>query len=102
MWMNEYEIDEALDQFEYDTVLSSACVTLSNLRDAVNANSDGWPYWQAPAKAASKLMTLIQEAQRQERNGARHQLTSDQVAKAMVPIKSFRTRQGLAFDVVAP
>jgi len=102
MWMNEYEIDQATDQFHEDVVLRPACLTLSNLRDAVNDNSDGWPYWQAPAKAAGKLMELIQQAQNQERHGGAHQITVQQVRKALTPVKSFRTRTGLQFVMVAP
>lgn len=103
MWMNEYEIDRAVHQFNDDRVLSPAVVTLANLRDAVNRNSDGWPYWQAPAKAADRLMGLIIRADHEElRTGRRHTVTAAEVRKALTPIKSFRTKHSLDFVVVAP
>lgn len=102
MWMNEYDIEDAVRQFRGDPVLGAGAQTLANLVEWTNANSDGWPYWQKPARAADRLMSLIQDEQRALRGGP----ALDEVAvkalykKALVPIKAFRTRQGADFAII--
>jgi hypothetical protein len=97
MWMNEYEIEEAVDRFEVtDTPnLGKAARVLSNLRDWTNANSDGWPYWQKPARAATRLMDLLNRARVERWYVDSHDVTAAELAKALTPIKAFLTRQGV-------
>lgn len=96
MWMNEWEIDNAIDQWWNDPDVGAAVRTLDNLRAVTNANSDGWAYWPKPARAAGQLMTLIQEHQKWERSeyqlprqGAK--ATPAALRKALAPVKAFRT-----------
>ena len=98
MWMNEHEIEDAARQFAEHTVLGPATATLQGLVTWTNANSDGWPYWAKPAKAASGIMELVQQGVKHEREA--YQLprtpepTAAQYKAALVPLKSFRTRMG--------
>jgi hypothetical protein len=102
-WMNEYEIDDAVDRFADHPVLGPATRTLSSLRDVVNANSDGWPYWKQPAHAASRLTELIEgDRSFDARYGEREEVTPEQLRAAYRPLKAFRTRSGLDFPLFEP
>ena len=61
-WANEYEIDNMFDRFKDHEVLGPAVRTLSNYRNVINRNSDGWPYWSGGTKPASKLTELLEAA----------------------------------------
>lgn len=91
-FMNEYDIEEALARYDAEDFpyLAEAAEKLHLLMRWTNRNSDGWPYWKLPAKAADKLMTLIQSADRFDPQD----VTAVEVKKALTPIKSFLTRQG--------
>ncbi len=99
-FMNHYEIDERAAQYAAHLLLGPATRTLIALRDAANANSDGWAYWPKPTRAAARLMELI------ERDGTarwrfereRADVTLTEVKAALRPIKAFRTRSGLQFQ----
>jgi hypothetical protein len=96
MWMNEYEIEDALRltaRFELP-VARRAAEILSELKDWTNDHSDGWPYWQKPAKAADKLMTALQSAIGASRQGDNVDMTEAQLKAALTPVKSFLTRHG--------
>lgn len=94
-FMNEWDIDNALRNWAGHPVLEPAAQTLSNLRDAVNENSDGWPYWGKPLRAAAKLMELIEgDGTSAYRYGPREDATPEKYKAALIPIKSFRTREG--------
>ena len=97
MYMNEYEIEDAEQRYRTHPVLGPATRTLVNLVRWTNSNSDGWPYWRKPAQAAEKLMDLIQQGQRHEREAYQHPRTPDVTVaqyKAMLrPLKAFRTKQ---------
>ena len=65
MFMNEYEIDEAVERhgiarMGYSVPLHRATLLLRNYKNAVNSMSDGWPYWSPASRAARRLMELIQ------------------------------------------
>lgn len=92
MWMNEYEVDEAVDRFHRTGTpnLLAAAQALQALVDWTNENSDGWPYWQKPARAARRLMELLQSVDRWEPQDV---LAAD-VRAAVKPIRAFLTRQG--------
>ncbi len=97
MWMNESEIEEAAERYAEHPVMGPATRTLANLRDMVNANSDGWPYWRKPKQAAAKLMDLIQQGIRHDREAYQlprtPDVTAEQYKAALRPVKAFRTRQ---------
>lgn len=99
-FMNAYEIDEAVSRFFGHPVLGPATRTLANLRDAADANSDGWCYWPKPARAAAKLMELIErDGTWQYRFGERDDATASELKSALAPIKAFRTRSGIQFEI---
>lgn len=102
IFMNEWDIDEALGRYRDHPVLGPATQTLANLRDAANANSDGWCYWPKPVRAAKKLQELIKgdDPRIAWRDPDREDATSDALRKAYAPIKAFRTREGLDFEIV--
>lgn len=85
MFMNEWEIQTALDRHRGHAVLGPAVKFLWEFCREVNLHSDGWPYWSAPVKAATRLMTLIQHPET---------ATHVELHKALTPIKSFYTRRG--------
>ena len=91
--MNTYEIDDARELYRNHPVLSRATRILFALRDLADANSDGWCYWNAPSKAANKLMTLIVGARADFGRG----VTEEGLKKAMTPIKAFLTRRDEVF-----
>jgi hypothetical protein len=97
-FMNSIEVSEARYRFREHATLGPASRTLLNLMDAADANSDGWAYWPKPARSAAKLMELLSAAlsPRYEGNGP----TAAEVRKAYAPIKAFRTRSGISFDIV--
>lgn len=102
-WMNEYEIEDALRFTAINELptLRRGAEVLSRLKDWTNQNSDGWPYWQAPAKAANKLMILLTDARTHYyRGGGDGDITEAELRKALTPIKSFLTRQNVAHSEV--
>jgi hypothetical protein len=53
-WMNEYEIDRAVAQMEeHAPELAPYAKFLSDWKDTVNNNSDGWAYWQGGSLRSS-------------------------------------------------
>ncbi len=93
MWMNEYEIDNAVAIHRDHPVLAKATRFLAAFRDEVNAHSDGWPYWRPPAKAATKLMVLIHNP---------YSATPEAYRAALGPIRNFYTRRGNAAGMRFP
>lgn len=99
-FMNEYDIDDAVRRYQDHPVLGPATRTLSNLRDAANGNSDGWCYWPKPARAAARLIELIEgDGTWDYRFGPREDATPEKLKAALKPVKAFRTRSGLDFEV---
>jgi hypothetical protein len=96
-WMNEYEVNDAVGRYSEHPVLGPASRTLHNLMVWTNQNSDGWPYWPKPARAAAKLMELMVEGH--DWDPDREDVTREQYLKALQPIKAFRTRQGATFEI---
>lgn len=102
--MNESEIDEAVSRFAQHPVLGPAARFLSAFRNEVNAHSDGWPYWAAPSKAASKLMVFL-HGHLWAGMGAYPRLdppTDTEFRKTLSPIKAFYTRKGTAAGMAMP
>lgn len=94
-FMNSIEIDNAVWRYADHPVLGPATQTLANLRDAADENSDGWAYWPKPARAARLLMELIDQ---DPFDGA--DATPEKLRKAYAPLKAFRTRTGIVFEIV--
>lgn len=103
-FMNTWEIDDRARAYADHPLLGPATATLANLRDAADANSDGWPYWRKPARAAARLMELIERdgTARYRFDDERADVTAAELLAAYRPIKAFRTRSGLQFEIVAP
>ncbi len=93
MWMNHSEVMNAAWRYENDPILGPATLFLREFMEQVNENSDGWAYWQAPVKAAEKLMVLIQRG-----------LPGNEAdfKKTLAPIKSFYTRKGYKAGMIWP
>jgi hypothetical protein len=104
MWMNQYEIEEARERFARHAVLGPAARFLDAFKDEVNAHSNGWAYWQAPAKAAEKLMTLIQSHLHAGMGcyPVPPVPTAREVEKALVPIRGFYTCKGYKAGMKMP
>ncbi len=97
-FMNEMDIAEAARRHRGHPVLGPATRFLAEFKDQVNAHSDGWPYWSPPAKAAAKLMDLVDTNPWDEPKP----VTEADLRRALAPIKSFMTRRGLAAGMVMP
>lgn len=102
-WLNRWEIEERAQEFERHPVLGPATETLANLMEWTDRNSDGWPYWTKPSRAASKLMDLIEQAHRAayrydpDAPSGHWEPTQAEINAATRPIKAFRTRHGADF-----
>jgi hypothetical protein len=103
-FMNWWDIEESVDRYATHPVLGPATRTLQGLRDAADANSDGWAYWPKPARAAARLMELIERdgTARYRFDQQREDATETELRKAYRPIKAFRTRSGLTFEIHEP
>ncbi len=99
-YMNDYEITEAVHRYADHPTLGPAARTLRNLKDVVDANSDGWAYWVKPRRAAARLVELVAGDPR-DRFGDRDDVTAEQVRKAYTPIKAFLTRNNLTMELEA-
>lgn len=100
-FMNHWDIEEARQRYASHPTLGPATRTLTNLRDAADANSDGWAYWPKPARAAARLMELIERdgTSRYVFDTEREDATLVELRKAYTSLKSFRARSGLTFEI---
>lgn len=93
-WLNQWEIEEALHDCAKHPILSKATRVLHDLMCLTNEVSDGWPYWRKPARAASKLMELIECHTKPYRyNDDPPEVTEADLKRALIPIKAFLTRE---------
>lgn len=91
-WMNEYEVNEVRVLFsaaEFSN-LHKGAQALGRLMDWTNGCSDGWPYWQLPAKSAAKLMDALHEA-REKRWSELDDISDAELKKLLRPIRTFLT-----------
>ncbi len=97
-YMNRYELERAAMTFPPETYpnLARANLTVMRLANWADRNSDGWAYWPKPARAANKLMELLQTADPWEPVD----ITGAELRKASAPIKAFLTRQGINHDLI--
>jgi hypothetical protein len=96
-FMNYWDIERARDTYRGHPVLGPATLTLSNLAEWTDRNSDGWAYWPKPCRSAEKLMELIEK---DIFDTVREDATPEAYKAALRPIKAFRTRQGADFQIV--
>jgi hypothetical protein len=102
--MNEWDVEEAAARYADHPILGPATQTLRNLMHWTNANSDGWAYWPKPARAAARLMEVIERdgTSRYRFDDDRDDVTETEYRAALRPIKTFRTKHGATFDIVEP
>lgn len=104
MWMNEFEIEQALEIVRAHAPKYLPYVEyLSDWRDIINQNSDGWAYWRGGTKPASKLMDLVNDLVVAIRGTGGRQggmPTVEEFQKALTPIKSAATRHKLPAPVL--
>jgi hypothetical protein len=91
-WMNQWEIEQAAQCPHACPNVRKGAHLLLRLMQAVNAQSDGWPYWHAPSRAAKKLMELVQSAGNLW-HGTDGRVTAAALRKAVMPIRVMVTRQ---------
>jgi hypothetical protein len=98
--MNRWKTDEALNHGTEKGIRRIAIRTLS-LRDAADANSDGWAYW--PVRGARRLIELIERdgTARYSFDRERKDVTRTE-RQASAPIKALRTHSGLSFEISDP
>ena len=101
LFMNTYEIEEALRRYADHPVLSNATKQLAELEQWTNRNSDGWAYWPKPCRAARRLQELIGTTREYFDDPERPDATEARYREALRPIKAFRTRQGADFYIYA-
>ncbi len=103
MWMNEGEIDEALDLVGHHLPEYLPYVRfLSDWRNTVNANSDGWAYWKVGARCASTLMTLVTRVTSSIRGRGDSLPSKKEFDRALTPIRSCATRHKLPAPALRP
>lgn len=96
MRMNEHDIDHALDVLrERAPEAAPFAKYLSDWKDTINSNSDGWAYWKAGRGAADKLSVLVEQAMFVARGRGGPMPTADQFKRSLSPIKAAATRHGL-------
>jgi hypothetical protein len=104
MWLNEHEVEEMQQRLDAEATpnLAKAAWVLGNLVEWTNRNSDGWPYWQKPSRAAKRLQEMLHERDYAIRFGHDRSgqplsdVTASELTQAFRPIKSFLTRHGSA------
>jgi hypothetical protein len=92
MDMNECDIRAMASNHHACPNVRKGVHLLLRLMEAVNAQSDGWPYWSAPSQAADKLMKLLRTAGNiwYDTYG---NISDADLKAAIKPIKSMVTRQ---------
>lgn len=102
-FMNEGEVEMWAERYADHPVIGPATRTLASLMEAANDNSDGWAFWPKPARSAAKLMELLQgDGTWAAANAVETRVTPAAVRAALGPIKSFRTRSGIQFEIYEP
>lgn len=99
LYLNAYEIEEARNRYAHHPILGTATAQLEELAQWTNRVSDGWAYWPKPCRAARKLQEMIGSTRAYLDDPEREDVTAEQYAAALRPIKAFRTRYAKAQGV---
>lgn len=92
----EYEIDNAHELISSELPeYAGYSQFLSDWRDVVNENSDGWGHWKAGSKAADKLGALVKQTADSIRVLEIDPPSLDDLKKALKPIRAAATRHDL-------
>lgn len=99
-FMAEYQIIDHANQIDARDLpnLARAAHTLRNLMRWTNENSDGWPYWNRPGNAASKIVDALHGYETAWRNGTEKDLTDAELRQVLAPVKAFMTRYNREHD----
>lgn len=111
-FIDRYSVEELAERWARHEVLGPATRTLSALVRWTDSHSDGWHVWPKPARAAEKLMNLVDgwmppgercpscySTSFHYDGCARPDATPAALKAALVPVKAFRTRQHASFEV---
>jgi hypothetical protein len=90
--MNEHEIRLWASRNHACPNVRRGIKLLLRLMESVNAQSDGWAYWEAPRKAAKNLEELLKTAGNPFHD-TQGKITAAQLRKAVAPIRAMVTRQ---------
>lgn len=110
LFMNEHEIQDVEYRIHDDETpnLAAGVQVLVALVEWANRNSDGWPYWTKPARAAKGLMTLLHDRDYAIRFGHNRDgspltdVSEADLKRALAPIKSLLTKQGVDWNADLP
>ena len=93
-FMAEYQIVNHANSIDADEFpnLARAAHTLRNLMRWTNGNSDGWAYWDKPARAASKIVEALENYEKHRYSGTQVDLSDADFRRALAPVKAFMTR----------
>src|SRR3954469_3963875 len=97
LFMNEHEVREAVCRYRAHPTLGPATRTLDALVEWTNCNSDGWPYWPKPYRAARALQELISTTRTYMDDPERESVTVADLKRAYRPLRAFATRHGADF-----
>lgn len=92
MFMNQAEIEWAVQQQHECPNVRKGVRLLYLLMSAVNRQSDGWAHWAAPSRSAEKLQELLKTAGNLQ-HGTRGTITDEDLRKAITPIRRMVTTQ---------
>lgn len=92
MWMNQHEIEFAAQQNHACPNVRKGLKLLTRLVESVNSQSDGWPYWSAPAKSCEQLFELLKKTGNLN-YGTHGTITDAELRKAITPIRRMVTFQ---------
>lgn len=92
MFMNQYDIEYAHSRHHACPNVRKGVNVLYRLMQAVNEQSDGWPYWKAPHDASKRLVELLQSVGNLNHD-THGTISAADLRKAITPIKSMVTRQ---------
>ena len=92
MWMNQMEIEMAAARHHECPNVRKGVRLLKKLMESVNRQSDGWAYWHAPSRSASKLQELLKTAGNLQ-YGTSGTITEADLKKAISPIRRMVTVQ---------
>lgn len=92
MWMNQSEIEWANTRNHQCPNVRKGLKLLLRLMQAINNQSDGWPYWTAGSKSSENLQKLLHTAGNLNHD-THGEITAAQLRKAITPIRTMVTRQ---------